>query len=201
MRIGTRGFPSSGFGYSSGRPALTASSTFEVELAGFLGRLGRIPMVVDLSRDSHPFVRPGCPSLRPDLPLGKPPRAVPVKDGPEATAAAARRVLDRREHRGTLGRKGTAEERWTPTSSGAGARGHSLREYDVPYRLLLETSSNPLETSKNLHWRDARTACSEPYDHRCVAFSKVAGDEQVSRPETFFGTEVRGLPCPPPAKT
>ncbi len=130
-------------------PRVKASSTFEVELAGFLGRLGRIPMVVDLSRDSHPFVRPGCPSLRPDLPLGKPPRAVPVKDGPEATAAAARRVLDRREHRGTLGRKGTAAERWTPTSSGAGARGHSLREYDVPYRLLLETSSNPLETSKN----------------------------------------------------
>src|ERR1700756_4337334 len=43
-------------------------------------------------QEQHPFVRSKCPSLRPDLPSGKAPRAAAVKD-------AARKLRHRRSRR------------------------------------------------------------------------------------------------------
>ena len=59
----------------------SASSTFPVELAGFWVCRRHVPQVENV-RQFPPFVRPGGHPLRPDLPLGTPPRAGPVKDGP-----------------------------------------------------------------------------------------------------------------------
>lgn len=70
-------------------PVALASSTSQVELAGFWICQGRVFRVVR-GRQRHPFVRPGRPSLRPNLPSGRLPRAAAVKDGRLATAAAAR---------------------------------------------------------------------------------------------------------------
>lgn len=74
-------------GHQEGR--FFASSTSQVELAGFWICQGRVFRVVR-GRQRHPFVRPGRPSLRPNLPSGRLPRAAAVKDGRLATAAAAR---------------------------------------------------------------------------------------------------------------
>ena len=95
-------------GFGGFCPEERASSTFEVELAGFLGRLWRIPRVVDLSRQQQPSLCStgvAIPSLRPTARQAAARSAGQGSPGPPRQRRDA--ILDRREHGGTLGRKGT----------------------------------------------------------------------------------------------
>jgi hypothetical protein len=130
---------------------------------GISGSAGTHPgLWILVDSNSHPFVRPGRPSLRPDLSPGKPPRAVSVKGSPKATAAAARCVLDRREHGGTLRRNGTEEEKGgRQRRSRAASHGHSFGEHAIaePRPLCAQLWATPF------CWRGTRTSPGSEAGH------------------------------------